>query len=44
MQQRFDEIEAPPLIHSRYAIITEIEDKKEIIEKLKFQYQEAYDK
>lgn len=43
-QQRFDEIEATPLIYSSYAIITESEDKKEIVEKLKLQYQEEYDK
>jgi hypothetical protein len=43
-QQRFDEIETTPLIYSSYAIITENEDKKEIVEKLKLQYQEEYDK
>jgi hypothetical protein len=43
-QQRFDEIETTSLIYSSYAIITENEDKKEIVEKLKLQYQEEYDK
>ena len=43
-KQRFDVIEITPLIYSSYAIITESEDKKEIVEKLKLQYQEEYDK
>ena len=43
-KQRFDEIETKPLIYSSYAIITESEDKKEIVENLKLQYQEEYDK
>ena len=38
------EIETMPLIYSSYAIITEMEDKKKIVEKLKLQYQEEYDK
>jgi hypothetical protein len=43
-KQRFDEIETTPLIYSGYAIMTESEDKKEIVEKLKLQYQKEYDK
>ena len=43
-QQKFDEIEMMALIDSSYAIITERDYKKEIIEKLKLQYQEEYDK
>jgi hypothetical protein len=44
-QQSYDgEIETMPLIFSSYAIITEMEDKKKIVEKLKLQYQEEYDK
>lgn len=42
--QRFDEIETTSFIYSSYAIITESENKKEIVEKLKLQYQEEYDK
>jgi hypothetical protein len=38
------EIETMPLIYSSYAIITEMEDKKKIVEKLKLQYQEEYEK
>ena len=38
------EIGTMPLIYSSYAIITEMEDKKEIVEKLRLQYQEEYDK
>ena len=33
-----------PLIFSSYAIITEIEDTKKIVEKLRLQYQEEYEK
>ena len=43
-RQRFDEIETTPLIYSSYAIMTESEDKKEIVQKLKLQYQKEYDK
>ena len=45
-QQNYDddEIGTMPLIYSSYAIITEMEDKKEIVEKLRLQYQEEYDK
>jgi hypothetical protein len=43
-QQIFDEIETMPLIYSSYAIITEIENKKKIVEQLKLRYQEEYDK
>ena len=44
-RQSYDgEIETMPLIYSSYAIITEMEDKKKIVEKLRFQYQEEYDK
>jgi hypothetical protein len=42
--QRFDEIETTPFIYSSYAIITEIENKKKIIQRLKLQYQEEHDK
>jgi hypothetical protein len=38
------EIETMPLIYSSYAIITEMEDTKKIVEKLRLQYQEEYDK
>ena len=38
------EIETMPLIYSSYAIITDMEDKKKIVEKLRLQYQEEYDK
>ena len=38
------EIGTMPLIYSSYAIITEMEDKKEIVEKLRLQYREEYDK
>jgi hypothetical protein len=40
----FSEIETMPLPYSSYAIITEVEDKKKIVEKLRLQYQEEYDK
>lgn len=44
-RQSYDgEIETMPLIYSSYAIITEMEDKKKIVEKLRLQYQEEYDK
>ena len=44
-RQSYDgEIETMPLIYSSYAIITEMEDKKKIVEKLKLQYQEEYEK
>ena len=38
------EIETMPLIYSSYAIITEMKDKKKIVEQLKLRYQEEYDK
>lgn len=45
-RQSYDdgEIGNMPLIYSSYAIITEMEDKKEIVEKLRLQYREEYDK
>jgi hypothetical protein len=44
-RQSYDgEIETMPLIYSSYAIITELEDTKKIVEKLRLQYQEEYDK
>jgi hypothetical protein len=43
--QSYDgKLETMPLIFSSYAIITEMEDKKKIVEKLRLQYQEEYDK
>ena len=44
-RQNFDgEIETMPLIYSSYAIITKMEDKKKIVEKLRLQYQDEYKK
>jgi hypothetical protein len=45
-RQSYDdgEIGTMPLIYSSYAIITEMEDKKEIVKKLRLQYREEYDK
>jgi hypothetical protein len=42
--QNFEGIEMMPFIYSSYAIITEIESKKKIIQRLKLQYQEEHDK
>jgi hypothetical protein len=43
-QREYDQLENKALLCASSALITEIQDKKEVIKTLKLQYQEEYNK